>query len=299
MAGESLQMFLIYSKHLTGSSSTPKEQRRFWNNGRWNKWIKALQRLWKSLARQLASAVYSQMLKGLDAWWMKSLTSSRSGMMAWHLCCLHCDQMLLCSCFIVVTAWAMVGFVLPTVAIHHLWRAGTYSCNTHSLPPDTHTHTHTHTPSSPRRWEVLSLLLLHLHVHHYINLLVCLIFQNPSLCIWFYEPSGWRNGRTHERLLSELQLVMRGDFTSAALFCMWSSHYVNVMLRMQWPSNFQNGSKILIVEKTINAAIIHDKLQLHCKTIRSTRQIALNTVFIKLKQFCLNVIFSWHYCIGV
>ncbi len=118
--------------------------------------------------------------------------------------------------------------------------------------PATHTPsppTHTHTPSYPRRWEVLSLLLLHLHVHHYINLLVCLIFQNPSLCIWFYEPSGWRNGRTHERLLSELQLVMRGDFTSAALFCMWSSHYVNVMLRMQWPSNFQNGSKILIVEK--------------------------------------------------
>ncbi len=83
------------------------------------------------------------MLKGLDAWWMKSLTSSRSGMMAWHLCCSHCDQMLLCSCFIVVTAWAMLGFVLPTVAIHHLWRAGTYSCNTHSLPP-THTHTYTH-----------------------------------------------------------------------------------------------------------------------------------------------------------
>lgn len=83
---------------------------------------------------------------------------------------------------------------------------------THTPSPDTHT------PSSPRRWEVLSLLLLHLHVHHYINLLVCIIFQNPSLCIWFYEPSGWRNGRTHEWLLSELQLVMRGDLTLAALF---------------------------------------------------------------------------------
>lgn len=157
MAGKSLQMFLVYSTHLTGFFSTPVEQQHDWNNGSQNKWIKALQRLWKSLARQQAR---SQMLKGPDAWWMKSLTSSRSGMMARHRCCSHCDQMLLCSCFIVVTAWAMLGFVLPTVAIHHSWSAGMFFLQ------HTHTHTRAHTPSSPHRWEVLSLLLLHLHVHH-------------------------------------------------------------------------------------------------------------------------------------
>lgn len=65
------------------------------------------------------------MLRGRYTWWMESLTSSRSGMMAWHLSEVlrsHCDQILLCPCFIVVTAWGMLGFVLPTVAIHHLWR---------------------------------------------------------------------------------------------------------------------------------------------------------------------------------
>lgn len=88
---------------------------------------------------------------------MESLTSSRSGMMAWHLSEVlrsHCDQILLCPRFIVVTAWGMLGFVLPTVAIHHLWRnrkrerSGTLLLHP---PPPKHTHIHTPfpTPSSP------------------------------------------------------------------------------------------------------------------------------------------------------
>lgn len=72
----------------------------------------------------------------------------------------HCDQILLCPCFIVVTAWGMLGFVLPAVAIHHLWRKRTraqchFAFHLLSHPPfpsllHTHTqtraHTNTHTP---------------------------------------------------------------------------------------------------------------------------------------------------------
>lgn len=90
------------------------------------------------------------MLRGRYRWWMESLTSSRSGMMAWHLSEVlrsHCDQILLCPCFIVVTAWGMLGFVLPTVAIHHLWRNRKrvqWHFAFHLQPPPSFTHTHTH-----------------------------------------------------------------------------------------------------------------------------------------------------------
>lgn len=97
----------------------------------------------------------SQMLRGCSQWWMESLTSSRSGMMAWHLSEVlrsHCDQILLCPCFIVVTAWGMLGFVLPTVAIHHLWRKRTraqwhFALHLHPLPLTQLAHIlqHTHT----------------------------------------------------------------------------------------------------------------------------------------------------------
>lgn len=100
-----------------------------------------------------SSASPSQMLRGRYMWWMESLTSSRSGMMAWHLSEVlrsHCDQILLCPCFIAVTAWGMLGFVLPTVAIHHLWRERE-STVALCFPPPSHpsacTYTHTHTPT--------------------------------------------------------------------------------------------------------------------------------------------------------
>lgn len=102
-----------------------------------------------------SSASPSQMLRGRYMWWMESLTSSRSGMMAWHLSEVlrsHCDQILLCPCFIVVTAWGMLGFVLPTVAIHHLWRERESTVALCFPPPPhpsactyTHTHRHLHT----------------------------------------------------------------------------------------------------------------------------------------------------------
>lgn len=85
------------------------------------------------------------MLRGRYTWWMESLTSSRSGMMAWHLSEVlrsHCDQILLCPCFIVVTAWGMLGFVLSTVAIHHLWRnrkRAQWHFAFHLQPPSAHT----------------------------------------------------------------------------------------------------------------------------------------------------------------
>lgn len=100
----------------------------------------------KSLGGHHASS--SQMLRGCYMWWMESLTSSRSGMMAWHLSevlCSHCDQILLCSCFIVVTAWGMLGFVLPTVAIHHLWRKKKRA-QWHFAFHFQHTHLSLHTP---------------------------------------------------------------------------------------------------------------------------------------------------------
>lgn len=103
-----------------------------------------------------SSASPSQMLRGRYMWWMESLTSSRSGMMAWHLSEVlrsHCDQILLCPCFIVVTAWGMLGFVLPTVAIHHLWRERE-STVALCFPPPPHlsacTYTHTHTDTYTR-----------------------------------------------------------------------------------------------------------------------------------------------------
>lgn len=104
-----------------------------------------------------SSASPSQMLRGRYMWWMESLTSSRSGMMAWHLSEVlrsHCDQILLCPCFIVVTAWGMLGFVLPTVAIHHLWREREraqwhFAFHPHPTPARAHTHTPTHAHTYP------------------------------------------------------------------------------------------------------------------------------------------------------
>lgn len=94
-----------------------------------------------------SSTCPSQTLKGRYVWWMESLTSSRSGMMARHLSEVlrsHCDQILLCPCFIVVTAWEMLGFVLPTVAIHHLRRKRTRA-RWHFAFPSLHPqHTHTY-----------------------------------------------------------------------------------------------------------------------------------------------------------
>lgn len=93
----------------------------------------------------------SQTLKGRYAWWMESLTSSRSGMMARHLSEVlrsHCDQILLCPCFIVVTAWGMLGFVLPTVAIHHLWRKRTREQWHFTFQPPTPLHAHKRTDLS-------------------------------------------------------------------------------------------------------------------------------------------------------
>lgn len=110
-----------------------------------------------------SSAGCSQMLKGRYVWWMESLTSSRSGMMARHLSEVlrsHCDQILLCPCFIVVTAWGMLGFVLPTVAIHHLWRKRTraqwhfaFHLLSPSFPSLLHTPTHLSLPT-PLRFSV-------------------------------------------------------------------------------------------------------------------------------------------------
>ena len=93
--------------------------------------------------------------------------------MAWHLSEVlrsHCDQILLCPRFIVLTAWGMLGFVLPTVAIHHLWRKrkSALALCFPPPPPSTHTHTHTHTShlsvhtplSYTLCWDILSFLFL-------------------------------------------------------------------------------------------------------------------------------------------
>ena len=139
-----------------------------WNNNSktMGKWEKIITDSWVRLGSPMedSSSSPSQMLKGRYAWWMESLTSSRSGMMARHLSEVlhsHCDQILLCPCFIVVTAWGMLGFVLPTVAIHHLWRKRTRAqwhfafylqqppSHTHTCTlPHTHTHLSLHTPLS-------------------------------------------------------------------------------------------------------------------------------------------------------
>lgn len=141
--------FFLECIHSTKCSAPPFSQ---WNdnknNGQRNKFITQTHESDCEVPWKTAAARPSQMLRGRYRWWMESLTSSRSGMMAWHLSEVlrsHCDQILLCPCFIVVTAWGMLGFVLPTVAIHHLWRKrkrAQWHFAFHLQPP-TPTHTHT------------------------------------------------------------------------------------------------------------------------------------------------------------
>lgn len=148
----------------------------------------------------------------------------------------------------------------------------------HTLPPpDTHTHTHLHLHTVERSCHyccficTCTITLISLFVSYSIPMHLIL------WAIWVEErQNAWV---TSQRAAAHNE---RRFHISSSFFFACGRHtvyqHVNVMLRMHWPSNFLNGSKILtLLRQSVffiaskNAACFMIKLQLHCKMFSSTK----------------------------